>query len=118
MTTSYTYVSRKNNNLFQYPTGISKIRPFEDVYTFLSDAKKIAYAIKNYPARKSFYFDEWNDLNIIIKQLIKELGQENCSKSNIYFNEFTIIYKNEKFEVSRNFSSDLHWKTYDITKIT
>lgn len=117
MTTSYTYVPRKNNNIFRYPTQISKISAIPNNYIYLSTAKKIAYAIKKYPSRKSFYFDEWEDLRWVVMELMKELGYEHCEKGMISWNEFTIKYKGEKFNVCRNYASDLVWKSYDISKV-
>jgi len=116
MASSYTYVRPKNNYLFRYPTQISTLCPIPNNYVYLSTAKKIAYAIKNYPSRKSFYFDEWEDMRWIVAELMKELGFDDCVKGTVNWNEFTITYKNEKFTVSRNFASDLVWKSYDISK--
>jgi len=116
MTTSYTYVRRKNNYLFRYPSQISKIAQIPNNYAYLSTAKKIAYAIKNYPSRKSFYFDDWEDLRWVVMQLINELGHDNCIKGKIGWNEFIIKYKDEEFNITRSFSSDLAWKSYDISK--
>jgi hypothetical protein len=52
----------------------------------------------------------------IVAELMKELGFDDCEKGTVNRNEFTITYKNEKFTVSRNFASDLVWKSYDISK--
>lgn len=117
MTNTYTYVSRRNSNYFRYTLNTANFNKFMfDNYTSLSIPQKIVFSIKNYPNRRSFYFNEWNNIKSIGKKVIEELG--NDSKIiNIYWNEFSIKYNNDIYEITRNFSSDLVWNSYEITKI-
>ena len=78
--------------------------------------QKIVYAIKNYPNRRSFYFSEWDNIKSISKNVIQELGDDSTI-SNIHWNEFSIKYNGDTYEITRKFSSDLAWKSYEITKI-
>lgn len=114
---SYTYVHKRKNGMFKYPLEI-KQTILNDSYYFFSIPRKLSYAIQNYPARKSFYFEDWDDIKIIANQVIRELNDESASiNGKIYWNEFSINYKGDIYEISRKMSQDLYWKTYEINKI-
>lgn len=116
--TTYTY-PRRNNSYFRYPakviTNTSNISP--NSYIYYSTAKKIAYAIKNYPARRSFYFNDWEALKSVALMLAKELGDDSCTIDKVEWNEFNITYEGNTFNILRKTSSDLVWNTYEITKV-
>jgi hypothetical protein len=116
--TTYTY-PRRNNSYFRYPakviTNTSNISP--NSYMYYSTAKKIAYAIKNYPARRSFYFNDWEALKTVALMLVKELGDDSCTIDKVEWNEFNITYEGNTFNILRKTSSDLVWNTYEITKV-
>jgi len=117
MTTTYTYVNRRNSNYFRYTFNPDNgIKGISDNYIGLSVPQKIVYAIKNYPNRRSFYFSEWDNIKLISKNVIQELGDDSTIIS-IHWNEFSIKYNDNTYEITRKFSSDLAWKSYEITKI-
>ena len=73
-----------------------------DSYYFFSIPRKISYVILNYPARKSFYFEDWDDIKIITNQVIRECKDESATiNGRNYWNEFSINYKSDIYEISR-----------------
>jgi len=113
---SYTYVHQKRNTIFRYPHKIIQYPP-HDPYLDLNSAKKIVYAIKNYPARRSFYFSDWDNLKVIAHQVIWELQEDSSIEGNIGWNDFTVKFKGELYEINRKLSGDLSWKTFEISKL-
>lgn len=115
-TYSYTYVHQKRHSIFKYPHKITQYPPY-DPYFELNNAKKIVYAIKNYPARKSFYFSDWDDLKVVAHQVIWELQEDSTIVGKIGWNDFSIKFRDQVFEINRKLSSDLSWKTFEILKL-
>jgi len=113
---TYTYVHKKKNPLFRYSLKIKEY-PIDNNYRYLNTVNKIVYAIKNYPERKSFYFDTFEDIKVIANKVVHDLGNEAILDDKIYWNEFAIKYKGEYYEISRCVSSNLYWKTFEIKKI-
>jgi len=89
---------------------------------YSSNAEKIAYIIMNFATveKKSFYFDEFEDISLIGSSVIKLLDDKESSiisSEKNRFNEFFINYKKERFKVLRSCSpSDISWRTFGITK--
>jgi len=118
MSLTYTYVHNRNNKYFKYNYNTQNaMKIINDNFINLLTAHKIAYAIKNYPARKSFYFTNLENMENIAKDLIKELGKDNCEKITVYFNDIFITYLGNKFEITRNYSNIHQWNSYEIIKI-
>jgi len=92
-------------------------------YSYFSNAKKIAYIIKNYSSiiNHSFFFEDFEDLNRVALLVLKFIDNTNSSiihNKNMLFNEFFIRYNGELFNVLRSFSANINLKSYKITKIS
>jgi len=89
---------------------------------FYSNAEKVANIIINFATieRKSFFFDEFEDISLIGLSVIKLLDEKDSSfvlSERNRFNEIFITYKNERFRVLRSCSPrDINWRTYEIFK--
>ncbi len=115
--TTYTY-PRRNNSYFRYPEKITITDIISSNYIYYSTIKKIAYAIKNYPARRSLYFNDLEPIKKVASKLVNELDSDKTTIiGKIEWNEFNITYQGNTFNILRKTSSDFVWNIYEITKI-
>lgn len=111
MTTSYTYISRKRS----YYKPLIFTEPII-VPAYISTARKLANIIKNYLSVSTFWFNEWEDLGMIFRHLIRELGYDE-KIGNIGWNKFTIEFQGMLFKVERVLAEDFKWKYFRVEKI-
>ena len=111
MTTSYTYISRKRSYYYKPLISTEPII----VPAYISTARKIANTIREYSSSSSFWFSEWEDLNLVSRQLISELGEGEVV-GKVDWNKFTFQFQGVVYTIERKLSSDLSWKFYKITR--